>query len=294
MVTREEFGAYAQAGVKLLDGATGSNLRKAGMPSGCSAELWVLEHREAILSLQRSYREAGSDILYAPSFLAQPLELEKYGKGHDTEKINEQLALLCREAAGSDCLVAGDLATMAATVESFDEANFDQMVADYRRQIRGLLDGGADFLAAETLLYPQEAEAILAAAELEGGPAVLYSFTMQPDGSLFSGRDALPVLQDLEHMGAAAVGLNCVPASSFLPGTVARFRRGLKGPLSVKPNAGDPVIGPDKIAVYPMGKEEFAAIARDMAELGANLIGGCCGTDPSFIRAVKEALARNG
>lgn len=291
MMTRDDFQAYVQTGVKLLDGATGSNLLKAGMPAGCSTELWVLEHREAILSLQRGYREAGSDILYAPSFLAQPLALQKYGKDQDTEKINEELALLCREAAGKDCLVAGDLATMAATVDSFDEGYFDQMVEDYRRQIRGLLSGGVDFLAAETLLYPQEAEAILAAAELEGGPAVLYSFTMQPDGSFFSGRDALPVLQDLEAMGAAAVGFNCVTACSLLPGTVARFRRGLKGPLSAKPNAGDPVIGPDGVAVYSMGPQEFALIARDMAELGANLIGGCCGTDPGYIRAVKEALS---
>ena len=101
---------------------------------------------------------------------------------------------------------------------------------------------------------------------------------MQPDGSLFSGRDALPILKNLEDMGAAAVGLNCVPASHLLPATVARFRRVIRGPLSVKPNAGDPVIGPDKLAHYPMGPEEFASIARECLDLGANLLGGCCGS----------------
>lgn len=289
-MNKAEFQAWVAGGVKLLDGATGSNLLKRGMPAGCSSELWVEAHPEAILDLQECYVEAGSDILYAPTFLAQPVALEKYGRGKDTEKLNATLAGLTRKAAGDRALVAGDLATMAATVESFDEENFDQMVEDYRRQIHGLLDGGVDFLAAETLLYPLEAEAILAAAEMEGSPAVLYSFTMQPDGSLFSGRDALPVLQNLEELGAAAVGFNCVPASSLLPATVSRFRRVLRGPLSVKPNAGDPVIGPDKIAVYPMGPEEFADIAQDMVTMGANLVGGCCGTDPGFIRTLRQRL----
>ena len=289
-MTREEFQKAVGSGPVLLDGAMGSNLRKMGLPLGASLELWAAEHPQTILELQKQYVAAGSSILYAPTFLAQPKELQKYGREGDTEELNERLVRLTRQAAGDKALVGGDLASMAATVESFNEENFEDMVTDYRRQIRGLLQGGVDFLAAETLLYSLEAEAILAAAELEGSPAVLYSFTMQPDGSLFSGRDALPVLKNLEEMGAAAVGFNCVPASNLLPATVARFRRQLKGPLSVKPNAGDPVIGPDKIAVYPMGPQEFAAIGKDMAELGANLLGGCCGTDPSFIRALAEVL----
>lgn len=290
MMKKEEFQAWISGGVKLLDGAMGSNLRKMGMAKEEASELWAEAHPEVILDLQRRYVEAGSDILYAPTFLAQPAALEKYGRGRDTEALNAYLAGLTRRAAGGKALVGGDLATMAATVESYDEANFDRMVRDYRRQIRGLLDGGVDFLAAETLLYPLEAEAILTAAEMEGSPAVLYSFTMQPDGSLFSGRDALPILQNLEEMGAAAVGFNCVSASPILPATVSRFRRTLRGPLSAKPNAGDPVIGPDQIAVYPMGPEEFGNIARDMAAMGANLVGGCCGTDPEFIRVLAQKL----
>ena len=108
------------------------------------------------------------------------------------------------------------------------------MVSLYRRQIRGLLDGGADLLAAETLLYPVEGEAIQAAAELEGAKCVMYSFTMQPDGALFSGRDAGSVLRELEEAGAAAVGFNCVAASEHLPGLVSRLRRQVKGPFLAK------------------------------------------------------------
>ena len=289
-MNREEFQAWAAGETRLLDGAMGSNLRAMGMGNQECSEIWTEHHPDLVEALLRQYVEAGSEIIYAPTFQAQPKALAQYGRDRDTEALNEALARLARRAAGDQAMVAGDLATMAATVESWDEANFETMIEDYRRQIRGLIDGGVDLLVAETLMYPTEAEAILAAAEMENAPAVLYSFTMQPDGSLFSGRDALPILKNLEDMGAAAVGLNCVPASGLLPATVARFRRALRGPLSVKPNAGDPVIGPDKLAHYPMGPEEFAAIIRDCRDLGANLLGGCCGTDPGFIRELARVL----
>ena len=289
-MNREEFRAWATQEVRILDGAMGSNLRAMGMGNDECSELWTEAHPEQVKTLLRQYVDAGSEIIYAPTFQAQPKALAQYGREQDTEALNAALAGLARQAAGDRALVAGDLSTMAATVESWDEANFDAMMEDYGRQIRGLMDGGVDLLVAETLMYPTEAEAILAAAEMEGAPAVLYSFTMQPDGSLFSGRDALPILKNLEDMGAAAVGFNCVPASHLLSATVSRFRRVLRGPLSVKPNAGDPVIGPDKIAHYPMGPEEFAVIAKECRDLGANLLGGCCGTDPHFIQEIAKVL----
>ena len=163
---------------------------------------------------------------------------------------------------------------------------------NYRRQIVGLLEGGVDLLAAETLLYPQDAEAILTAAELEGAETVIYTFTMQPDGSLFSGMDAGKVLRDLEDAGAAAVGFNCVAADMMTPGLVSKLRRQVRGPLVCKPNAGIPVIVEGGEAVYPMEPEEFAGIVGDCVDMGAKIIGGCCGTDPRYIRALAEMLAR--
>ena len=129
-----------------------------------------------------------------PTFQAQLIALEKAGLEKKTEKINAQLAALSRSVS-SDVLVAGNLTTLATFTDSWDADKFDLLVENYRRQIRGLIDGGVDLLAAETLLYPQEAEAILTAAELEGAGAAMYSFTMQPDGSLFSGMDAGNVLR---------------------------------------------------------------------------------------------------
>ena len=289
MLTREQLHQKIAEGVYLLDGATGSNLQKAGMPRGCCTESWILEHPDALIRLQSRYAQAGSQILYAPTFQAQPIALEKAGLEKQTEKINAQLIALTRQAAPG-VLAAGNLTTLAAFTDSWDPEKFDLLLENYRRQIRGLIDGGADLLAAETLLYPQEAEAILTAAELEGASAVMYSFTMQADGSLFSGMDAGGVLRELEESGAAAVGFNCVAADMMTPYLVSKLRRSVRGPLLCKPNAGNPVIGDDGIPQYPMDAKEFADIAKQCRTMGATLLGGCCGTTPEHISAVKQAL----
>ena len=287
MLTREKFHKKVAAGLRYLDGATGSNLRKMGMPRSACTEQWVLENPEPLVILQRQYAAAGSQILYAPTFQAQPIALAKVGLERQTESVNAALVALSRSAA-PNCLIAGDLTTLAAFCDSWDPENFDLLVDNYRRQIRGLVDGGADLLVAETLMYPQEAEAILTAAELEQAGAVMYSFVMQPDGSLFSGMDAGPVLRSLEDAGAAAVGFNCVAADRMTPYLVSKLRRYVKGPLLCKPNAGNPVIDAQGQAQYDMNPEEFAKIAALCKENGATLLGGCCGTDPEFIRQLVE------
>lgn len=290
MLSKQEFHQLTNGEPLLLDGATGSNLLLAGMPKGCCAEKWVLENPDAIISLQRGYFQSGSQIIYAPTFQAQPVALEKVGLAEQTEKINASLIALTREAAPG-CLVAGDIATLAAHLESWNPDCFDTMVENYRRQIRGLIDGGADLLVGETLLYAQEAEAILTAAELECAGAVMLSFTMQPDGSLFSGADAGKVLHELESAGADAVGFNCVAADMMTPHLVSKLRRYTSLPLICKPNAGNPVINKDGIAEYDLSADAFAEIMKQCAGNGARLLGGCCGTDPSFIAALERALA---
>ncbi len=289
MLTREEFHEIIAGGVHFLDGATGSNLRKAGMPNGVCTEQWVLEHPEVLVSLQRGYAEAGSQILYAPTFQAQPIALATVGLEKHTETINADLVALSRSAAPG-CLIAGDLTTLAAYCESWNPDNFDLLVENYQRQIRGLMDGGCDILVAETLMYAQEAEAILCAAEMEGAGAAMYSFTMMADGSLFSGAEAGPILQSLEEAGAAAVGFNCVAMDMMTPYLVSKLRRYVKGPLLCKPNAGIPAINAQGVAEYSMNPEEFSRFALQCRENGASLLGGCCGTDPEFIRKVRETV----
>lgn len=287
MLTREELHNKIANGLRFLDGATGSNLRLAGMPKGCCTEQWVLENPLPLVKLQHAYAESGSQIIYAPTFQAQPIALQTVGLERQTEAINAALVSLSRSAA-PDCLIAGDLTTLTAFCDSWNPDNFDLLVANYRRQIKGLIDGGCDLLVGETLLYPQEAEAILCAAELEGAGAAMYSFTMQLDGSLFSGRDAGPVLRGLEEAGAAAVGFNCVSMDMMTPYLVSKLRRHVKGPLLCKPNAGNPIIDEDGVAQYDMTSSQFAALALDCLNNGTTLLGGCCGTNPDFIAAIQK------
>ena len=289
MLTREALQHILAQGPVLLDGATGSNLLRAGMPRGGSTEQWILNHPQALQDLQRSYAAAGSRIVYAPTFQAQPLPLSRVQLDHRTEEINRRLVELSREAA-PDALIAGDLTTMATFMDSWDPEQFDTMVENYQRQISALMEAGADLLVAETLLYPQDAEAILTAAELEGAEAVMYSFTMQSDGSLFSGMEAGPVLRELEEAGACAVGFNCVAADNLTAGLTAKLRRQVEGPLICKPNAGVPVIREGGMAEYPMNPAEFAQIMADCHRSGATVLGGCCGTTPEFIQALAHTL----
>ena len=284
MLTKAEFSKKIGSGVLLLDGATGSNLRKMGMPKGVCTENWILSNPEVLVALQRAYVEADSQVLYAPTFQAQPIALERVGLAEQTEKINTQLVALSRSAA-PDCLIAGDLTTLAAFCDSWNPDNIDLLIENYRRQIRGLVDGGADLLVAETLMYPLEAEAIMAAAEMEGAGAVMYSFVMTPDGSLFSGQDAVPVLKDLSE-SAAAVGFNCVAADMMTPYLVRKLAKDICIPILCKPNAGNPVINAAGAPEYDMDTTEFAQIVLDCHRSGAKLLGGCCGTTPAHIAAL--------
>lgn len=289
MLTKEQFTKRFSDGLHYLDGATGSNLQKAGMPRGCCSEEWILAHPEALVMLQREYAKAGSEIIYAPTFQAQPIALERVNLQGQTEAVNAHLAALSRSAAPG-CLIAGDLTTLAPFLSSWDESCFDTMVENYRRQIHGLIDGGVDLLVAETLMYPQEADAVFTAAQLEGAECCLFTFTMQSDGSLFSGMEAGPILQKLEELGAAAVGFNCVSADMLTAGLVSKLRRYVRGPLICKPNAGMPVISEDGLPVYSMNPEEFSNIIASCAEMGAQFLGGCCGTTPEFIKTLRERL----
>ena len=289
MLTKESFSELLAQGPCLLDGATGSYLRAKGMPRNCATEEWVLRNPEVLVELQRSYAKAGSKIIYAPTFQAQPIALQKIGLENHTEAINAQLIALSRSAA-PDCLIAGDIATLAAFCDSWDPDNFDLLVENYRRQIRGLIDGGADLLVGETLLYPQEAEAILTAAALEGAGATMITYSMQSGGFLYSGHDAGPLMGQLEDWGAAAVGFNCVAADEMIPHLVSRLRRFTRLPLICKPNAGNPIINEKGQTEYRLEPEPFARIVKACYENGASLLGGCCGTTPAHMAALKKAL----
>ena len=273
----------------LLDGAMGTNLIAAGMPMGCCAEAWMLAHADVVMDIQRRYAKAGSQIIYAPTFTAQSERLKQYGLDMQTESINERLVQISRKAA-QDCLIAGSMTTLAGVINTRDETCFGKMVCAYRRQIKGIKAGGADLIVGETLLSSRDARAILLAAKEEQAGSVMLSFALREDGKLRSGEETKIVFEMLKQEGALALGVNCVPADDALPTLIQRLRSYTSLPLICKPNAGRPIRQQNGRHIYPVDAHRFADILSRCVDVGANFIGGCCGTTPETIAAMAQRI----
>lgn len=290
-MTRQDFSALMGNGVILLDGATGSNLRTARMPVGVSPELWVLDHPQTLLSLQRAYADAGSKILYAATFSANRLSLGHFGLEERVGELNTQLVRLTREAAGTRALVAADLSTMGQPLEPVGTLPYAKAYEIYREQIGALAEGGVDLVAAETLMGLDEAAAVLDAAAAWELP-VLCSFSAEADGTLPFGGHVREAAETLQEMGACAVGVNCSVGPDQLVSVVEGIRKAVKIPVIAKPNAGLPVMDELGQAHYSMGPAVFAEHMAALIDAGAGLVGGCCGTTPVYIRALAAKLKR--
>ena len=273
----------------LLDGAMGTNLIAAGMPMGCCAEAWMLAHADVVMDIQRRYAEAGSQIIYAPTFTAQSERLKQHGLDMQTESINERLVQISRKAAPK-CLIAGSMTMLAGVIDTRSEICFPEMVRQYRRQIKGKKGGGADLIVGETLLSSRDARAILLAAKEELADGVMLSFALREDGKLRSGEETKIVFEMLKQEGALALGVNCVPADDALPMLIQRLRSYTSLPLICKPNAGRPIRQQNGTHTYPVDAHRFADILSRCVDVSANLIGGCCGTTPETIAAMAQRI----
>lgn len=277
-MTREEFRALAEKGL-ILDGATGTNLMAAGLPRGVSSEQWVLEHPEVLRDLQRRYVEAGSQIVYAPTFTAS----RAYGN-ESVAELNRRLVELSRSAAGG-AFVAGDVTTVGRP-----DMPYEEMLEIYREQITALRDAGCDLLAIETMMaLPETTAALEAARELCDLP-VLCSFSISSDGMLYFGGSVYEAAQTLEALGADAVGVNCSSGPDQLETVIRNLCEATSLPVVAKPNAGMPVIDDKGVAVYPMTPEEFGPSMKKLIRAGASIVGGCCGTTPAHIASLRLAL----
>lgn len=289
-MTKQEFGALCAKKTVLLDGATGSNLMKAGMPRGVCTEKWITENPQALLDLQRAYVAAGSDIIYAPTFSANRHSLARHGLQDQVESLNKQLLALSKEAAEGKALVAGDLTTTGVPLEPLGEMKYDELFFVYREQIAALCEGGADLLVVETMLAVNETAVALEAAQSLCELPVMCSLTVQADGTAYFGGDCIEAVQTLQELGAAAVGINCSCGPEQLVSLVRNMKEVAKIPLLIKPNAGMPVINDRGEAVYPMEAEDFTGYMEKLVQAGAGIIGGCCGTSPAFIATVKKRM----
>ncbi len=385
-MTNEAFQALLARGPVLLDGATGSNLMRAGMPRGICTEVWVTEHPEPLLALQRDYIAAGSQIIYAPTFCANRRGLARCGRENDVALLNRQLVALSLEAADGHALVAGDLTTTGVPLEPAGTMTYHELFEIYTEQLAALAEAGADLLVVETMLGIDEMTVALEAAQsvcalpvlcsmtvradgsgyfggtcveavetlqelgaaavginCSTGPDMTYhelfelaghgsklrrswpgadllvvetmlgidemtvaleaaqsvcalpvlcSMTVQADGSGYFGGTCVEAVETLQELGAAAVGINCSTGPDQLESLVRNMRQAAKVPLLVKPNAGMPEISPEGEAIYSMGPAAFAQHMRTLIDAGAALVGGCCGTDPRYISALRDVLPR--
>lgn len=288
-MTKNEFRELTK-NILLLDGATGSNLMAAGMPRGVCTETWILNHRDVLKKLQKSYVNAGSRVLYAPTFGANRMNLSLHHLEEHIKEMNYELVALAKESAGDMAFVAGDITTTGKMMEPAGDLTYEDAFEMYKEQISFLNEAGVDFIIAETMINIDETLAAVDAASQVCELPILCSMTVEADGSIFSGGNAVEAALALESAGASAVGINCSVGPDQLVSVVRNIKEAVSIPVIAKPNAGMPLIDEQGKAVYSMGPAEFAKHMKVLVESGASIIGGCCGTTPEYIQATAEEL----
>lgn len=273
-----------------LDGATGSNLMKAGMPAGVCPEKWILENPDVFLSLQKSYVEAGSHILYAPTFTANRIKLKEYGLECHQKEFIDKLVALSKSAAGKETLIAGDITMTGKQLKPIGELSLEELIDVYKEQILYMVSAGVDLLVVETMMSLAECRAALIAAKEVCDLPVFVTLTFEANGRTLFGTDAQTAAIVLESLGASAVGVNCSTGPAKMADIVNDMAAVCNIPIIAKPNAGLPETDSAGNTIYPMSPVEFAEEMMALVDKGATILGGCCGTTPEHIKALRDKL----
>lgn len=291
-MTREEFSTLSKDHILYLDGATGSNLVKAGMPSGVCPEQWILEHRDVMLKLQKDYVQAGTNILYAPTFTANRVKLAEYHLEKNMSAMIHELVAISREAAASSpghtVLVAGDLTMTGEQLKPMGKMELEDLIDIYKEQILSMVDAGVDLLVVETMMSLAETRAALIAAKEVCDLPVIATLTFEADGRTLFGTDAKTAAIVLESLGASAIGANCSTGPAQMESIISDMVTHTRIPVIAKPNAGLPFLDENGNTCYNMEAEEFAEEMEILVNAGAAILGGCCGTTPEFIRQIHD------
>ena len=291
-MTREEFITLSKDHILYLDGATGSNLVKAGMPSGVCPEQWILEHQDVMLQLQKDYVQAGTNILYAPTFTANRVKLAEYHLEKNMISMIRDLVAISKKAAestpGHPVYVAGDLTMTGEQLKPMGKMELETLIDIYKEQILCLVDAGADLLVVETMMSLAETRAALIAAKEVCDLPVIATLTFEADGRTLFGTDAKTAAIVLESLGASAIGANCSTGPAQMESIISEMVSHTRIPVIAKPNAGLPFLDENGTTCYNMEAEEFAEEMEVLVNAGATILGGCCGTTPEFIRQIHE------
>ncbi len=286
-MTIDEFRQFTDNHMIYLDGATGSNLVKAGMPSGVCPEKWILEHRDVMLQLQKEYVKAGTNILYSPTFTANRVKLKEYHLEEQMDSMITGLVAISKEAAasstGQKVYIAGDLTMTGEQLQPIGTMPLEELISIYKEQIIAMEKAGVDLLVVETMMSLAEARAALIAAKEVTSLPVMVSMTFEPDGRTLFGTDAQTAAVVLESLGACAVGANCSTGPAHMEGIISAMASVTNIPIIAKPNAGLPFLDENGITCYNMDAVEFAEEMEILVKAGATILGGCCGTTPEYI-----------
>jgi len=284
----------AQPGVLIADGATGTQLQKAGLPIGAPSELWVLENPEGVRALHRSYLAAGSDIVLTDTFGGSRPKLEKNGLGDKVKEINCTAAQLARAEAGEQGIVLGDMGPTGSLLEPLGPLSQEEAVKVFAEQAAALAEGGVDGILIETMSDLNEAIAAVQGARQVTDLPVLVTLSYDSHGRTMMGVKPSKAAKELTALGVDVIGANCGRTLSETLAAIQEIRQAAPDAvLMAKPNAGLPhTDGSD--SVYDVTPETMAEYAKKFTDLGVKIIGGCCGSNPDHIRAMAKALKAGG
>jgi 5-methyltetrahydrofolate--homocysteine methyltransferase len=282
-----------KSGPLLSDGAWGTQLQQLGLAPGECPDGWNLAHPDRVRSVAASYVDAGSAIVLTNTFRANRVALTAAGLGDRVADINREGVRISREAAAGRALVFASIGPTGKLVVTGEIKPEDALVA-FREQAAALAEGGADALIAETMSDVEEASLALAAARETGLPVwVSFAFDSgKRKDRTMTGVTPEQAAQRVTAEGAAGVGANCgVGIVEAIP-VCARFKAATSLPIWIKPNAGVPELQNGEV-VYRYDADAFASRIPELIAAGAAVVGGCCGTNPDFIRAVARTLAQS-
>jgi 5-methyltetrahydrofolate--homocysteine methyltransferase len=273
----------------------GTELQRAGLPVGQPGERWNIEQPARVEAIHRAYAQAGSDLVLTNTFGANPWVLGRYQLADSLEDINRRGAEIARRSVPPGVFVIGDIGPTGALLKPLGEATVEQFYEAFLRQSHALLAGSADGIIVETMSAVEEAVAAVHAAREAGAPFVVASMTFDKtkDGSFRTMMGVRPeyAAPALVKAGADIVGANCgtnMGVADFVQLATA-LRSAVNCPVIIQPNAGRPELVGGQ-TVYRLSPEDFAAALRAVVNTGVRIVGGCCGTTPAHIGALRQMI----
>src|SRR5687768_16349243 len=279
--------------ILVADGATGSNLQKMGLKPGKPPEDLIIDDPDTILKLASSFAEAGSDIILTCTFGGTRMRMKDSKYQDRTPEVNIRAAEIARKAASiNGGLVAGSMGPVGALIKPYGPLEAEEVKATFAEQAKALADGGVDLLLIETMFSLEETTAAFEGARSVTDLPIVVSFSYDRGTRSMMGVKPKDVIKRYAEMGATLIGANCGTTLENMEAVVKEYATTLPNfPLWVKPNAGVPRMDIEtEQGIYDMGPEDMAKFSKRYVELGAKVVGGCCGNTPEHIAAIAKAV----